>query len=121
MKIRIALTTCCALALAAALTVRAQTSDPAAIKVADVASPADGKVDFVKHVQPILQASCVECHSAENKKGRLRLDAKQFATAGGQSGPVIAAGNAQESLLIKRVTGAGGEKQMPFKRPPLPA
>jgi hypothetical protein len=121
MPFRTALTTWCVLALSAAAALAwARADEPAAVKVADVRWPADGKVDFVKHVQPILQTSCVECHSADNKKGRLRLDAKQFATAGGQSGPVITAGKAGESTLIKRVTGAGGEKQMPFKRPPLP-
>ena len=33
----------------------------------------------------------------------------------------IAAGKPADSLLIRRVRGEGGEKQMPFKRPPLPA
>jgi mono/diheme cytochrome c family protein len=78
------------------------------------------RIDFVRDVQPIFQKSCVECHSADNKKGRLRLDAKKLAFAGGQSGAIITPGNAKDSTLIRRVTGAGGEKQMPFKRTPLP-
>ena len=94
--------------------------DSAAPAPARVTFPADGKVDFVKHVQPILQASCVECHSAENKKGRLRLDAKQFAFAGGQSGEIVKPGSSKTSTLVRRIRGEGGEKQMPFKRPPLP-
>ncbi len=98
----------------------ARTADAAAEKLATVTWPADGKIDFVKHVQPILQTSCVECHSADNKKGRLRLDAKQFAFAGGQSGEVIAKGKSDGSTLVRRVRGEGGEKQMPFKRSPLP-
>src|SRR5687768_17254529 len=80
----------------------------------------DARIDFVRDVQPILRASCVECHGAENKKGRLRLDAKRFAFAGGQSGAVVSPGKGKDSVLIRRVTGQGGEKQMPFKRPPLP-
>src|SRR5688500_2405066 len=96
-------------------------AESAPAKVADVTFPDDGRVDFVRHVQPILRTSCAECHSAENKKGRLRLDAKQFAMAGGQSGVVIPSGKPMESILLRRVRGEGGEKQMPFKRPPLPA
>ena len=96
-------------------------SAPATPAVANVTFPADGKVDFVRDVQPILRASCVECHNPDTKKGRLRLDAKSFAIKGGQSGDVIAAGKPADSLLLRRVRGEGGEKQMPFKRPPLPA
>src|SRR5688500_5709565 len=124
MKIRILLTTCCLVALAALLTRSGDAAEPAPdaapSPVADVRFPADGTVDFVRDVQPIFRASCVECHGAENKKGRLRLDAKQFATAGGQSGQILAAGKGRDSILVKRVTGQGGEKRMPFKRPALP-
>ena len=92
MKIRTALAVCLILVVAGPL---ARAAEPdaaqAAAPVADVKWPADGKIDFVRDVQPILRASCVECHSAENKKGRLRLDAKRFATAGGQSGEVLSA------------------------------
>src|SRR3954470_15480910 len=98
MKIRIALTSCFAMGLLAAIVSRAA-DEPSPAKVANVSFPADGKIDFVKHVQPILQTSCAECHNAENKKGRLRLDAKQMMARGGQSGSVIAPGNAQGSTL----------------------
>jgi mono/diheme cytochrome c family protein len=121
MKIWAALVTCCIATFFGASPSRgAADAESAPARVADVRWPADGKVDFVRDVQPILRASCVECHSADNKKGRLRLDAKPFATAGGQSGAVLAAGEGKPSILVKRVTGQGGEKQMPFKRPPLP-
>src|SRR5215213_3598956 len=118
MPARTALTFCL---LTLSLAPAAWASEPARAPVASVSFPADGKIDFVRDVQPVLQASCVECHNADNKKGRLRLDAKSFAGKGGQSGDVIAAGKPAESLLIRRVRGEGGEKQMPFKRPPLPA
>ena len=119
MTIRTAIATlCCVLPFLGSHARAAEPGPPA--PVADVRFPADGKVDFVRDVQPILRASCVECHGADNKKGRLRLDAKQFATAGGQSGQVLLKPATGESVLVKRVTGQGGEKQMPFKRPPLP-
>src|SRR5215204_5578579 len=118
MPARTALTVCLLTLSLAPLT---RASESGAAPVARVTFPADGKVDFIRDVQPIFHASCVECHNADNKKGRLRLDAKSFATKGGQSGDVITAGKPADSLLIRRVRGEGGEKQMPFKRPPLPA
>jgi hypothetical protein len=109
-----------ALALAATVVLRAADEPAPVIKTASVTFPADGKIDFVRDVQPILRTSCVECHNAEQRKGRLRLDAKSMLARGGQSGQVVTPGKSADSTLIKRVTGAGGEKQMPFKRPPLP-
>src|SRR4029434_1748811 len=94
--------------------------EPTVAKTASVKFPADGQIDFVRDVQPILRTSCVECHNADQRKGRLRLDAKSMLAHGGQSGQIITPGKSADSTLIKRVTGAGGEKQMPFKRPPLP-
>lgn len=32
------------------------------------------RVDFVEHIQPILEFNCVRCHREENAKGKLRLD-----------------------------------------------
>lgn len=58
---------------------------------------ASAKVDFVKDIQPILQKSCVECHSAEKTKGDLRLDNKEGALH------AVKAGKSADSELYKRV------------------
>ena len=42
----------------------------------NAATAAEGKVDFVKDIQPILQQNCIKCHGAEKQKGKLRLDTK---------------------------------------------
>src|SRR5688572_2366496 len=100
MLARTALTFCL---LTLSLAPAAWASESERAPVASVTFPADGKIDFVRDVQPILRASCVECHNPDNKKGRLRLEAKSFAMKGGQSGDVLAAGKPADSLLLRRV------------------
>ncbi|MEJ7619092.1 MAG: DUF1549 domain-containing protein, partial [Pyrinomonadaceae bacterium] len=77
------------------------------------------KVDFVKDVQPILQASCYACHAGAQPKAGLRLDAKTLAMKGGISGVAIVPGKAAESRLIHRVEGLHNEPRMPMGGEPL--
>jgi mono/diheme cytochrome c family protein len=80
---------------------------------------AAAKVDFVREVQPIFEAACAKCHFGEKVKGELHLDNKPLALKGGLSGAVIVPGNSQESRLLHRVLGLGGEKRMPLGGEPL--
>jgi mono/diheme cytochrome c family protein len=75
--------------------------------------PASGPVDFAKDIQPIFAAHCFKCHGAEKQKGGLRLDLRQGALEGGDSGKVIVAGKSAESKLIHLVAKLDGETQMP--------
>jgi hypothetical protein len=74
---------------------------------------ADGPIDFVDHVLPILQKHCFSCHGEEKAESGLRLDQKKQALAGGDSGPVIIPGNSAESRLIHLVSGQDGELMPP--------
>jgi uncharacterized membrane protein/mono/diheme cytochrome c family protein len=60
-------------------------------------------VVYTQLVKPILTQRCISCHNAEKQKGKLRLDAPNFILAGGEDGPIIAAGKPLESELIKRL------------------
>src|SRR5690606_5251164 len=51
----------------------------------------------------ILVARCHECHVGEEAKGNLRLDSRAAALAGGDTGPAIVPGKADQSLLIDAV------------------
>lgn len=78
------------------------------------------KVDFAKEILPILQKSCIECHGAEKQKGKLRLDTREFAIKGGESGPSIVPGKAETSDFYKRIIlPAGHDDIMPKKGDPL--
>lgn len=70
---------------------------------------------FQTSVWPVLNTRCVKCHGAEKVKGGLRLDSREAAIKGGETGPAIVPGKPAESLLIKLVHQAGDEKAMPPK------
>ena len=46
------------------------------------------KPDFAKDIGPIFAKNCLECHGPEKQKGKLRLDGKDTAFKGGDSGLV---------------------------------
>jgi len=55
----------------------------------------------------------VSCHNASFQTAHLRLDDKNTALRGGDSGPAILPGNAAESLLIRRISGSDLGLRMP--------
>ena len=75
--------------------------------------PVTRKVDFVKDVRPIFAASCYACHGPNKQRGELRLDAKEVALAGGDSGNAIMPGDSAASPLIHYVAGLDPKKVMP--------
>ena len=59
--------------------------------------------DFEQEVAPVLIRRCLECHQSSNSSGGLALDSAESVKKGGDSGPVLQAGEAQNSLLLHRV------------------
>ncbi len=84
-------------------------------------APAKPSLDFVKDVRPILEARCFSCHGPDKQRADLRLDRKDTALKGGDSGPVIVPGKSHESLLLKRVGSAVEKERMPPRGDPLTA
>jgi uncharacterized membrane protein len=76
---------------------------------------------YVRHIDPIFDAKCVECHGKSKTKGDLRLDSYGLLLEGGKDGPVIVPGNPAKSLLLTRVTLPSSHKKfMPAEgKPPL--
>jgi WD40 repeat protein len=70
-------------------------------------------VSFERDILPILQRSCLACHSASQKDGELVLEAPRSILAGGQSGPAAVAGNGAESLILKVASHQIADKVMP--------
>ncbi len=75
--------------------------------------PAVDQVDYLKQIKPILSAKCYSCHGALKQEGELRLETRALMLKGGESGEVIAAGKADESLLIERITAEEDELMPP--------
>ncbi|MDA1053052.1 MAG: PSD1 and planctomycete cytochrome C domain-containing protein [Planctomycetota bacterium] len=71
---------------------------------------------FEKEVRPLLASRCYECHSANAEKleGGLRLDSRDAAIEGGDTGPAIVPHKPDESLLIDAID-YGEVYQMPPK------
>jgi hypothetical protein len=77
--------------------------------------PAAGQIDFVKHIQPILENRCLRCHwpSPNRLKDDARFpDAPWFYVhargafmRGGRSGPPMIPGKSAESLMIHLLSG----------------
>ncbi len=76
---------------------------------------ASDPVDFEKQIRPLFKARCYECHGPKKQESGLRLDKKQEALAGGDSGPAIVPGDPDSGLLLKLVQSDDGEQVMPPK------
>jgi mono/diheme cytochrome c family protein len=83
------------------------------------APKADGPVDYLRDVKPILAAHCIHCHGAEKPRGKLRLDTAAAALEGGPEDAAVIPGRPDESLLYLAVIGEGDSERMPLRRPPL--
>ncbi len=72
---------------------------------------------FEKKVRPILVERCYKCHSAgsEKLKGGLRLDSREAALKGGDTGPSLVPGHPGKSLLVEAVLYTNVDLQMPPK------
>ncbi len=66
---------------------------------------------FEQKIRPLLVRHCYECHSgASNEvKGGLRLDYREAALKGGDSGPALKAGSPDDSLLLNAIRHEGLE------------
>jgi mono/diheme cytochrome c family protein len=81
----------------------------AAAEPAKLPPPAERKVDYLADIQPLLKKNCYSCHGSERREGGLRLDQRQRALDGGDSGREIIAGKSADSRLVKLVAGIDEE------------
>jgi hypothetical protein len=72
-------------------------------------------IDFARDVFPVFEKRCHGCHGPTTQLGKLRLDARNLALEGGESGPVIRPGDPARSLLIRKIEAG----QMPPVRDKL--
>src|SRR3954465_12298582 len=82
------------------------------------AEPADSPEFFEKHIRPVLSETCYKCHSStsEKLKGGLMLDSREAMLKGGDTGPSVAPGNLDKSLLIEAIRWQNKDLQMPPKK-----
>src|SRR5580658_9265483 len=78
---------------------------------------------FDARVAPIFENKCSNCHNAEKRKGKLRLDSFENVMRGGKDGIVVRAGDPKHSELFRRINLPPDDKDfMPTDgKPPLTA
>lgn len=83
--------------------------------------PAAAAPSFVRDVAPIFAAKCGACHGPAKKKGGLSLANEAEILAGGRNGPVLVAGDAKASEMIRRMRlPPDDEDHMPPPAKPQP-
>lgn len=90
----------------------------AAVASADDAAsklpPASTKqgVTYATDIKPLLDNSCVKCHSGDKPKARLKLDSLENALKGSKDGKVIIAGDSAKSPLVLSAAHLTGDKEL---------
>jgi mono/diheme cytochrome c family protein len=78
-------------------------------------------VDFEREVRPILAQHCHRCHGAERQEGGLRLDLRDLALKGGDSGPAVVPRASDKSEMLRRIATSDTDLKMPPEGTPLTA
>jgi len=94
---------------------------PAETPMVDI-QPTTGKetVSFANDIAPILVANCNGCHyRGNNAPGGLRFNNFTELLRGGDSGSTLSPGDADNSLLLKKLLGTAGQRMPAGGRPPL--
>ena len=79
---------------------------------------ADQAAFFEEYIRPLFHTHCSECHGEEKQESGLRIDHRASFFAGGESGPILSADKADESLLLEAIRYDNEELQMPPPRAP---
>src|SRR6266851_7020706 len=66
---------------------------------------ADSPPSYSKDVKPFLAKYCLECHPAKDPDGGLNLETYKGFMKGGDHGPVLKPGKADESRVVRMVEG----------------
>ena len=83
--------------------------------LAQLPAPATRRVDFARDIQPIFEASCVQCHARGKSKGNFSLETRADFLEGGDTGAPAVAGRSGESYVVELISGLDPETVMPKK------
>lgn len=83
--------------------------------IVETAQPTAVDIEFFEaKIRPVLVEHCYSCHAADSKiiRGGLLVDSRDALQEGGDSGPAVVPGNAEESLILAAL------KHESFEMPP---
>lgn len=75
----------------------------------------NASVTFTNDILPIFKASCVRCHGEQRPRAQLNLTTLEGVLHGTEDGPVVKAGDSQDSWLVKAVSQLDPKSAMPPK------
>src|SRR5690606_21165407 len=77
--------------------------------------PLPERIEFNRHIRPILSDNCFLCHGPDRntREAGLRLDLRAEATQEREGHRAIAAGDAAASILIQRIISDDPDDRMP--------
>ena len=99
----------CALSLSASAQDAASKLPPVATKTG---------VTYDSDIKPLLDKSCVKCHSGDKPKAKLKLDSVDNILKGSRNGKVVTVGDSTKSLIVlaaAHVTADSDEWMPPAK------
>lgn len=77
-------------------------------------------VDFATQIQPVFTQHCVRCHGSAKRDGDLRLDSREGAMHGGDSGLNALALPVERNEILRRLRSTEPGDRMPLEGDPLP-
>ncbi len=78
-------------------------------------------VTFDKHIKPIFEKACVECHGPQKAKGGARYDSREASLKGGKHGNGIVPNDSAKSALVWDVATVDEKAPwMPQKKSKIP-
>ncbi len=87
---------------------------PAPSAASNAAIEVAGAVEFTRDIQPLLERSCVACHSGEKPKGGFQVTGRTALLKGGKRGDaVVIPGKADASPLVRFVRDQVEDMEMP--------
>jgi hypothetical protein len=82
---------------------------PATLRAGGPPFPPNQIEFFEARVRPVLAGTCQKCHGGATHKGGLRLDSREAALKGGDSGAAVVPGNPDASPMIEAINYRGLE------------
>ncbi len=93
--------------------------------ISKLPAPAAKKdVTYDKDIKPLVETSCLKCHTGEKPKAKYRMDTRETFIKGGDSGdPAVVPGKSVKSLVVLYSAGLVEDMEMPpaDKRDKYPA
>ena len=80
--------------------------------------PAGATVSFANDILPIFESRCLNCHGGEKTQEGLSVKTYADLMSGSENGPVVAAGDAENSLMAELVVSQKMPKRGPKLTPP---